>query len=84
MLAIEPWFAGSISAEGDGFFKAIKIRSTPSFGWEVKLETPCRKSLLHVKNTSKYEQRYFEFSDSITRGLWWTDKEFSPVDIIPQ
>jgi hypothetical protein len=26
--------------QGDGFFRAIKIRSTPSFGWEVKREGP--------------------------------------------
>jgi hypothetical protein len=24
----------------DGFLRAIKIRSTPSFGWEVKRESP--------------------------------------------
>jgi hypothetical protein len=26
--------------QGDGFLRAIKIRSTPSFGWEVKREGP--------------------------------------------
>jgi hypothetical protein len=26
--------------KGDGFLMAIKIRSTPSFGWEVKREGP--------------------------------------------
>jgi hypothetical protein len=34
---------------GNGFIRAIKIRSTPSFGWEVKPEVPCRKILRHVK-----------------------------------
>jgi hypothetical protein len=34
---------------GDGFLMTIKIRSTPSFGWEVQRETPCRKILQHVK-----------------------------------
>jgi hypothetical protein len=29
--------------QGDGFLRAIKIRSMPSFGWEVKPEVPCRK-----------------------------------------
>jgi hypothetical protein len=37
-------------AEGDGFLKAIKIRSTPSFAGEVKPSVPCRKTLRHVKN----------------------------------
>jgi hypothetical protein len=37
----------------DGFLRAIKIHSTPSFGWEVKREAPCRilrrlKTSLHV------------------------------------
>jgi hypothetical protein len=31
--------------QGDEFLRAIKIRSTPSFGWEVKPEVPCRKIL---------------------------------------
>jgi hypothetical protein len=35
---------------GNGFLMAIKISSTPSFGWEVKLEVPCRKILQHVKD----------------------------------
>jgi hypothetical protein len=32
---------------------AIKIRSTPSFGWEVNPEVPCRK-ILHVKDPLRY------------------------------
>jgi hypothetical protein len=35
---------------GDGFLRAIKIISTPSFGWEVKAEVPCRKMLRHFKD----------------------------------
>jgi hypothetical protein len=34
----------------DGFLRAIKVHSTPSFGWEVKPEVPCRKILWHVKD----------------------------------
>jgi hypothetical protein len=30
-----------------------KIRSTPSFGWEVKSEVPCRKILRQVKDILK-------------------------------
>jgi hypothetical protein len=39
---------------GDGFLKAIKTRRTPSFGWEVKPEVPCRKVLRHVKDPLRY------------------------------
>jgi hypothetical protein len=28
--------------------------------------------------------RYYMTADKIARELWWTNKEFSPVDIIPQ
>jgi hypothetical protein len=36
--------------QGDGFLRAIKIRSAPSSGWEVKPEFSSRKILQHVKN----------------------------------
>jgi hypothetical protein len=39
---------------GDGFLGALKIRSTPSFGWEVKPEIRCLKILSHVKNPLRY------------------------------
>jgi hypothetical protein len=39
--------------QGDGFLRAIKISSTPSFGWEVKPEVRCRKILRHVKDLLK-------------------------------
>jgi hypothetical protein len=42
---------------GDIFLRATKIRSTPSFGWEVKPEVPCLKILQHVKDPLTY-QRY--------------------------
>jgi hypothetical protein len=32
--------AGFVPGQGDGFLRAIKIRSTPSFGWEIKREVP--------------------------------------------
>jgi hypothetical protein len=35
------------------FLRAIKIHSTPSFGWEVKPEVPCLKILWHVKELWK-------------------------------
>jgi hypothetical protein len=43
---------------GDECLRAETIRSVPSFGGEVKPETPC-KILLHVKESlGKYEQKY--------------------------
>jgi hypothetical protein len=32
----------------NGFLTAIKIHITPSFGWDIKPEAPCRKILEHV------------------------------------
>jgi hypothetical protein len=67
----------------DGFLRAIKIRSTPSFGWEVKPETP-RKILRHVKDPLTYLRNWYaKFSllhlpptrsqMSVPVGkLWWT------------
>jgi hypothetical protein len=45
VLATGPKFgpAGSIPTEGDGFLRVIKIRSTTSFGGEVKPSDPCRR-----------------------------------------
>jgi hypothetical protein len=37
-------------SRGDGFLRAIKICSTPSFGGDVKPSAQCRKILRHVKN----------------------------------
>jgi hypothetical protein len=49
VLAIGPKGCGFKPGRGDGFLRAIKIRSTPSFGWEVKPEVPCRKILGMLK-----------------------------------
>jgi hypothetical protein len=49
VLAIRPNARGLKLCQGEEFLRAIKIRSTPSFGGEVKPETPC-KILRHVKN----------------------------------
>jgi hypothetical protein len=35
-LQLDRRFAGSDPTENEGFLRAIKIRSTPSFGWEVR------------------------------------------------
>jgi hypothetical protein len=57
VLATGPKDRGFKPGRGDGFLRAIKMRSTPSFGWEVKPEVPCRKILRHVKDPLTY-QRY--------------------------
>jgi hypothetical protein len=44
------WFK---PGRGDGFLRAIKIRST-SFWWEVKPEVPSRKILRHIKDPLRY------------------------------
>jgi hypothetical protein len=46
---------GFAAGRGDGFLRAIKIRSTTSFGWEVKPDVPCRKILRHVKDQLTYK-----------------------------
>jgi hypothetical protein len=40
VLATGPKSRGFKPGRGDGFLRAIKIRSTPSFGGEVKREGP--------------------------------------------
>jgi hypothetical protein len=55
-LPLDLRFAGSNPVQDDGFLRAIKIRSTTSFGGNVTPSVPCRKSLQHVKETYKYER----------------------------
>jgi hypothetical protein len=40
ILAIRPSVSGFKPVRGDGFLKTSTIRSTPSFGGEVKLKAP--------------------------------------------
>jgi hypothetical protein len=54
VLATGPKVHGFKPGQGDEFLRAIKIRSTPSFGWEVKPEVQCRKILRHVKDQLRY------------------------------
>jgi hypothetical protein len=54
VLATGPMGRGFKPGRDDGFLMAIKIRCTPSFGWEVKPEVQCRKILQHVKNPLTY------------------------------
>jgi hypothetical protein len=50
MLAIGPKVQVINPDQDDGFLRAIKIRSTPSFGEEVKPESPRRIILRHLKD----------------------------------
>jgi hypothetical protein len=52
-LATGPRGRGLKPSLGDGFLRTIKIRSTPSFGWDVKPEVPC-KILRNVKDPLRY------------------------------
>jgi hypothetical protein len=42
VLATGPKVGGSNPTEGDGFKREITIRSTPSFGREIKPSVPCQ------------------------------------------
>jgi hypothetical protein len=53
VLATGPNGRGFKLGRDDGFLRAI-IRSTPSFGWEVKPEVPCLKILRHVKDPLRH------------------------------
>jgi hypothetical protein len=49
-LPLDQTFAGSNAAEVEVFLRAIKVRSTTSFGGEVKQSVPGRKILRNSKN----------------------------------
>jgi hypothetical protein len=49
VLAIGPKVCAFKPGRGDGFLRAIEIRSTTSFGEEVKLSAPCC-NILHIKD----------------------------------
>jgi hypothetical protein len=53
---LEPRSAGSDGAEDNGFLRMIKICSTTSFGWEVKLSVPCRKTYFMLKNLTSMKE----------------------------
>jgi hypothetical protein len=53
VLATGPKGRGLETGQCCGFLRAIKIRSTPPFGWELKPVVPCRKTLRRVKDLLK-------------------------------
>jgi hypothetical protein len=79
-------FKGSNPADDDGFLRLIKVCNTPFFRGEVKQFVSC-EILQHVKETYKYEKRYFEgkihghflpsFSRFSVRCLYWLLPESS-------
>jgi hypothetical protein len=53
VLATGPKSRGFKPGRGDGFLRAMKVRST-SFVLKVKPEGPCCKILRHVKDPLRY------------------------------
>jgi hypothetical protein len=63
-LSLNLRFMTSNPAEDNGFLRAIKIRSTTSFGGEVKLSVPSCKVFRYVEPTSmKKILRWQNFSN---------------------
>jgi hypothetical protein len=80
VLATGPKGRGFEPGQGDGFVRAVKVRSTPSFGWEVKPEVPRRKTLRQVKDllksyrTDRLNSHLLRpLSHSLKRCLGWQD-----------
>jgi hypothetical protein len=68
VLVTGPIGRGFEPDRGNGFLRAIKIYSTPSFGWEVKPEVLCHKISWHVKHLLKSHgdrETKFSFPSSI-------------------
>jgi hypothetical protein len=56
VLALDSRFAGLNPAEGDVCLRAIKIRSTTSFGEKEKPMVPCRKTSRNVKSPASVKE----------------------------
>jgi hypothetical protein len=69
-LPLDPKVGGFEPGQGNGFLRAIKIRSTPSFGWDVKTEVPCCKILRYVKDLLK------------SHGVGWTKFSFPSPSLL--
>jgi hypothetical protein len=92
VLAIRPKVRGFKPGREQWLLRAIKIRSTTSFGREVKQSAPCCKILQHVKDPCGYEQRYRQNSPTFlatflpaslpgdccnqSRENWWMNQEW--------
>jgi hypothetical protein len=85
VLVTGPKDRGFKPGRSDGFLRAIKIGSTPSLGWEVQPEFPCRKILRHAKDPLTHLRCwYVKFSllrpVLVSRCLCWHDCQRALVD----
>jgi hypothetical protein len=62
---LDPRFAGSNPADGDGFLRGIKFCSMTSFGGEVKLAVPYYSILRHAKDP-------YSIKEILARHKLWT------------
>jgi hypothetical protein len=74
VLATRPKGRRFKHGQGDVILRTIKIRSTTSFGWEVKPEVPCRKILWHVSSWSptgmnRLNSHFLRLSPTRSRGV---------------
>jgi hypothetical protein len=74
MIAIRRKFRGFKPGQKQRIFKGDEIRSTTSFGREVKLLTPCRKILRHVKQNLEGMKR-----DICTKSFPTLSPSFFPL-----
>jgi hypothetical protein len=95
VLATGPKDCGFKHGRGDGILRAINTRKTPSFGWKIKPEDPCRNIYSMIKIPSGISDTDTQNSPSFfhllapnvsdgrsAREIWWTSQEFSPAFII--
>jgi hypothetical protein len=83
-LPLDPRFTGSNPAEKDGFLRMIKIRSTTSFGGEVKQSVPCRrftacKRTLQAWNRFSGHVSHSSLSCFATRWLYQTNQDWAEI-----
>jgi hypothetical protein len=80
VLAIEPKIRGFKLGGGRWILMAIKIRSTTSFGGEVKPLVPCRNVFFYGKLKEPYEnKRDTEYSGKIHRTFL---RQVSPASLL--
>jgi hypothetical protein len=88
-LQLDPRFAGSSPAEDDGFLGVIKIRSTTSFGGDVKSSVPCRRFTACKRTLRAWKDALqAKFSGHVshpclscfaTRWLWQTNQDWVKI-----
>jgi hypothetical protein len=72
VLATGPKSRGFKAGRSHGYLRGIKIRSTLSFGWEVKPEIPCRQILWSVKDPLRYVRcQVLTAASMMFRVIFW-------------